>query len=98
MYRGYKPKESTDLHLTFGHKIRFDDESKYYDVNLPREIKLQAMEQNLVKTSPRGQLRPEQAGDPKELQAMEIAQKNCELIFDSMFESGNLDIAIQVQP
>ena len=96
MYRGYKPKESIDLHLKFGQKIRFNDESKFYDVNLPKEIKQQAMEQNLVKTSPRGQLRPEQIGDPKELQAIEDAQKNCEVIFDSMFESGNLDIAIQV--
>ena len=28
----------------------------------------------------------------------ETVVKNCELTFDSMFESGNLDVAVQVQP
>ena len=36
--------------------------------------------------------------DHKEMQEIETAQKSCDLIFDSMFESGNLDIAVQVQP
>ena len=85
------------MHLKYGQKIRLageDEESKFYDVNLPKQIKQQAMEENLVKTSPR--LVQNQPGDTKELQALEIAKQNCELIFDSAFESGNLDVAIQV--
>ena len=57
VYRGYKPQGSIDLHLKYGQKIRLageDEESKFYDVNLPQKVKQLAMEENLVKTSPRG--------------------------------------------
>ena len=49
------------------------------------------MEENLAKTSPRDANLPEQVR-----KAYEVAKQNCELIFDSTFESGNLDVAIKV--
>ena len=56
------------------------------------------MEQNLIRTSPRlgGVTSPEHDGEHKKMMAMEAAMKNCELTFDSMFESGNLDTVVQV--
>ena len=58
------------------------------------------MEQNLVKTSPKigGAAVTGQTGDYKEMTPTGTVMKNCELTFDSMFESGNLDVAVQVQP
>ena len=39
VYRGYKPKVSLDLHMKFQQKVGFSQESKFYDVNLPKEIR-----------------------------------------------------------
>ena len=37
---------------------------------------------------------PQNEGEHKKMMAMEEANKNCELTFDSMFESGNLDTVV----
>ena len=38
VYQGYKPKMSIDLHMKFQQKVGFNQESKYYDVNIPNEF------------------------------------------------------------
>ncbi len=94
VYHGYRPTVSLELHLRYGQKASFIEDSQYYDVLIPKNIKAKALESNLHRQTPRSPV------DADTLRSLDANAENsaCDLTFDSMFESGNLDLAIQVQP
>lgn len=47
VYQGYRPSVSLDLHIRYGQKAGFNDESIYYDVLIPKHIKQKAIEEGL---------------------------------------------------
>jgi len=90
VYQGYRPTVSLELHLRYGQKANFIEDSQYYDVLIPKNVKAKALESGMHRLTPRSPV------DESTLKTYENPTENpsCELIFDSMFESGNLDLAI----
>ena len=98
IYQGYRPNVSIELHLRYGQKASFNEDSQFYDVLIPKSVKNKAIENGFHKHTPRSpvdesMLKTYQGGPDQSAPV-----SNCDLIFDSMFESGNLDLALQVQP
>ena len=84
---------SLELHLRYGQKASFNEDSQFYDVLIPKNIKQKAIENGLHRNTPRSPV------DESTLKSFDNPDSPaCELTFDSMFESGNLDLALQVQP
>lgn len=53
VYQGYRPSVSLELHLRFGQKVGFNEESQFYDVVIPKSIKAKALESGLLRLTPR---------------------------------------------
>ena len=83
---------SIELHLRYGQKAGFNEDSQFYDVLIPKNIKAKAIESGFHKHTPRSPV------DDSTLKNYDSGLNQdtlpCDLTFDSMFESGNLDLAI----
>ena len=75
--------------MRFGQKAGFNEDSQFYDVLIPKLIKSKAIEHGLHRLTPRSPV------NESTLKTYEDPSA-CDLTFDSIFESGNLDLAIQV--
>ena len=39
VYQGYRPSVSLELHLRYGQKVGFNEDSQFYDVLIPKNVK-----------------------------------------------------------
>ena len=85
---------SIELHLRYGQKAGFNEESQFYDVLIPKNVKARAIEHGLHRLTPRS---PVAESVMRTIDRQDEGQQS-PISFDSMFESGNLDLAIQVNP
>ena len=53
VYQGYRPQVSLELHLRFGQKVGLNEESQFYDVLIPKNIKAKALESGMHRKTPR---------------------------------------------
>lgn len=73
-----------------GQKLGLNEDAEFYDVLIPKKIKAQALDSGLTRLTPRSPV------DDSLLQTYVNPAYRGEsaLVFDSQFESGNLDLAI----
>jgi len=94
VYQGYRPSVSIELHLRYGQKAGFNEDAQFYDVLIPKSIKAKAIESGFHKHTPRSPVDDSTLKNCDEDGSPSPDAPPCELTFDSMFESGNLDLAI----